>query len=213
MVEVNDVVDAVYCINLARRTDRLAKFEELWKSYNLHYELFEAVDGNKLVFPENLKQDQFHNVGSVGCNLSHIKVLEEALEAGHKKILVLEDDAEPVFKFNILFDSIYSQLPEDFKFCYLGGTILQNLKKESNNILRAQGVKSTVAYIIDMSIAQKVINSVRSNLYTHVVDETFVDLQKEQSFYIFYPRIINQYSSYSDILNREVNYTWMRDLD
>lgn len=211
MVEVNDVVDKVYCINLKRRDDRMKLFHMLWDDI-LEYERFEAFDGTLIQFPETYVQDQFHNGGSVGCNLSHIAVLEDALANGYQKILVLEDDAQPCENFKNIFSFLYNDLPKDYKFCYLGGTYMRAPKMITKTVGIATEVKSTVAYIIDREFMQEFIDTIREGLYARVVDESFCVLQQKHDMHLFYPRIVHQYESHSDILQRNVYYSWMRDL-
>lgn len=104
-------------INLASRTDRRREMEAELRKVGASLEaptvtLFPAVrpDG----------PGAFPSVGARGCFLSHLGVLRMALQAGHRQILVLEDDADftpLVLKAegaDVLFQA------EDWGMAYLG---------------------------------------------------------------------------------------------
>jgi len=219
LTKVNDIFDAVFCINLDRRKDRWEEFMSLWEPLGVEIERVSAVDGSTLEIPKDTSfvYDQFHSAASVGCALSHCSVLEEAKKRGYSRILVLEDDATPCERFTEIFPLFYEQIPKDFNFCYLGGTNMSLLhghapEPVAENVILATDVKSTVAYAINLEFADTIIEEIRNNLYNLAVDEVYAKLQREHTFYIFHPRLIHQFESYSDIIEKDIYYHWMRDL-
>lgn len=72
-------LDKIVYINLAHRTDRRALMEK---------EVLSTFPAEKISRFDAIK----HARGDIGCSMSHIAVLEDALHSGCKNILVLEDD-------------------------------------------------------------------------------------------------------------------------
>jgi FkbM family methyltransferase len=87
MTSLNDYVDQVYVLSLPSRSDRRAIFAKQMEEMNTTYVV---VDG---VVNENRR---------LACTLGHIKVLEMAIKAGHKKIFICEDDA--LFRRGLMSD-------------------------------------------------------------------------------------------------------------
>ena len=113
-----ELFDAIYIINLPSRTDRRAEMLEQFqkaglssKSTNLQF--FDATR-------PKYKGD-FPTIGTRGCFLSHLGVLKAAIEAGHSRILVLEDDLNFVDDFQNAYRAQLTALREqDWDFAYLG---------------------------------------------------------------------------------------------
>ena len=209
-----DNLDAIYCINLERRPERWKSFKKSWDPYNLKISKFSAVDSKDLmhVKGEYANHSQFHNLGSLGCNISHIQILERALYSKQKEILILEDDAVPCEDFVGCFNTAYSELPDDYQFCYVGGSNMTLPEKLTDHVGIAKNTKSTVGYLIKMSLAPSIIEFVKAEMLNAVVDEIYAAAQQKIPMHIFTPRLIHQEEGYSDILNQNVNYHWMRDL-
>ena len=204
-------LDAVYCLNLTRRVDRWEKFQDLWKNIDIDIERFPAIDAEKINFGPEV-EDEWHSKASLGCALSHIQMLERSLYCGHKEIMILEDDATPCENFEVKFEEYYAQLPEDYKFCFLGGSNMVPPEMITENIGRALKTKSTVAYLIKLEFAVSLIQTIKHNLSRMAVDEIYEALQNSQVFHILNPRLIHQFESYSDIIKRDIYYHWMRDI-
>jgi GR25 family glycosyltransferase involved in LPS biosynthesis len=87
-------------------------------------------------------------LGKVGCFLSHILAIKKAIDMNFEKVLILEDDADPLENINQTFN-----IPEDADIYYLGGSFWTNNVKnpETNNIkidCNLFKVGGTFAYII-----------------------------------------------------------------
>jgi len=72
--------DAIFFINLAESTDRLAQVSEELRTHDLLH-IATRVDAIRVA-----------HRGAEGCLLSHIKALRMGLDAGHDHFLVVEDD-------------------------------------------------------------------------------------------------------------------------
>jgi glycosyl transferase, family 25 len=60
------------------------------------------------------------NLGEIACSLSHRMVYEEMIKHNWKKILILEDDALPLFEKLNLLPNVLNELPHDWELVYLG---------------------------------------------------------------------------------------------
>jgi len=209
-------IDAIYCINLERRQDRWEAFQKNWSEYNLPISRFLAVDGRnmKLKEGEYRNNDEFHNLGSIACTLSHLQVLERMIYMNQNKVLILEDDAVPCKDFYKRFVRCYADLPEDFRFCYVGGSVIETPEKVTENIGKTRYTKSTVGYLVTLDFAKEVLPWVRQNYLNWVIDEIYLSVSRQgDPFYLTLPRLIHQSDDFSDILNRPVNYHWMKETE
>src|ERR1700759_1624099 len=81
--------DAIYINNLASRPDRRAQMRSQLRRVGLD------PDAPPVTFFDAVRPDTaagFPTLGARGCFLSHLGVLRDAHAAGHRRILVLEDD-------------------------------------------------------------------------------------------------------------------------
>jgi len=59
------------------------------------------------------------NEGQVGCALSHKNIYEDIVKNEYKRVLILEDDAEPITESFKQFSNIINELPDDWELLYL----------------------------------------------------------------------------------------------
>jgi GR25 family glycosyltransferase involved in LPS biosynthesis len=112
---LNRFVDQVYVINLDRRQDRLIHITSEFKKIGVDFKKFKAIDGlNLKVHKELLKNSQ------LACLRSHIGVLKDALEKGHNKIAVFEDDVVFCEDFEKRFEHYAENIPKDWDVMFLG---------------------------------------------------------------------------------------------
>ena len=78
----------IQVINLAKRTDRLARMTANLHKAGLSFETQVAVDGQAMK-----TQSKFLSKGEVGCFKSHVNAMRRQVEAGAPFSLILEDDA------------------------------------------------------------------------------------------------------------------------
>lgn len=88
---LRSVFDRVYVINLPERTDRRREISAQLRVIGMALDdpliqLFAAVRPSDA--------GGFRTVGARGCFLSHLAVLRDAREKGHRSILILEDDVD-----------------------------------------------------------------------------------------------------------------------
>jgi len=114
--------DRVYIINLQERTDRKAalqsQLDRLKSPAGPHVkniEWFPAINAAKLGLKAGTAR-----TGAVGCWLSHYLIMQDAMQHGYHRILILEDDAVFHPAFNELLDYHHRQLPNDWEADVLG---------------------------------------------------------------------------------------------
>ena len=107
------IIDKVYIINLQHRIDRRENITKELKRVGIeNYEFFNAIQAteedlkkwNKNYIkniPEWFKRtngdENKYRLGSLGCMLSHYKIIEKCLENKYTNVLILEDDTEFTF--------------------------------------------------------------------------------------------------------------------
>ena len=113
-----DSFDAIYIINLPTRPDRKAEMIEQLRGAGIDpgsamVKFFDAV--------RPADAGDFPSLGARGCFLSHVGVLKSAMAAGHRRVLVLEDDANFVKDFPRRFEPVAAALESrEWGMAYLG---------------------------------------------------------------------------------------------
>lgn len=217
------MIPKIFCINLPHRTDRWEKVQSNFKKFDLNIERFDGVYASSLILPQETKnlwnRDIYHNENSIACSVAHLKLLYHLQSLPDDIFVVIEDDAQPCSNFIERFNRGFLELPKDFEFCFLGGSNLESsTSKFSDNIAISKKTKSTVAYMISKKFILDNIKMIESNILYNVIDEVYCELQQKfldhgKAFYIYNPRIIHQFESYSDILNKTVYYSFLKDLN
>ena len=129
---LNNYFDKIYVITLKRATDRHLHIQQ--ELDGLKYSIFYGADKMDLDLEElalqneydperAVKQNIMHKrmtAGEVGCSLSHKKIYEDVINQQYKKVLILEDDVVIDRQNIMLFDSISSELPDNWQLWYLG---------------------------------------------------------------------------------------------
>lgn len=193
MSSINEIFDKVYLINLERDASKYEIIKKKLDKFNINFELFKAIDGNKL---KNCKLLNSGNKGAVGCKMSHMEIIKNAKYNNYSKILILEDDLYFWKNFNERFNSLYKNLMDidkNWKLIYfgasnrVGGEHIQFT--QSNQSVYNIGSKFiTGAYAIgyDKSIYDTILKSENDNRpYDDIVGK---DIRENN--YIFFPYLI-----------------------
>ena len=71
-----------------------------------------------------------HEQGGIGCGMSHIKVLEDAIEKNYHNIIVLEDDFKFTVETNIFFEYLQElyNYDKEYNICMLSRYIITHNK-------------------------------------------------------------------------------------
>lgn len=178
---LNDHFDQIYCINIKDHKGRMETFHKVSKLLGFKYKRIEAITPESQELQETFKKltgntlpantnprklikikGELNSLGALGCSLSHIKTLQDAIENNYKNILILEDDALPSKNFKYILENLNP--PEDYSFLYLGGNLdgrKQNLSKSSEkHFYNCCGIAGTYAWAVSRHRFKDCINSI-----------------------------------------------------
>lgn len=207
---MNDLFDKIYVINLKRRRDRLIFMEYKLNVLNIDYQIIEAVDGysdiNKQLFDHLVKNKSVYltSPGALGIIMTHINILNDALNMNYERILIFEDD--------ILFhNDFYNRLDaykdviksNQYPLIYLGS----NQYKWNDEMLESIMTKNhyfggnkkyytngCFAISINKSYYGKILNKIQNlenirNPIDNLLNDILLE-NKDKSFVIYPPLII-----------------------
>jgi len=209
--------DEIYCINLFKRPEKWENFKkDSYPHFKKSITQWLGVDGNLLTEEElskfNFRTIKSKNRGHAGCSLSHKGIYENALNKGHKRILVLEDDcfvSEPL-TFLEDIEKAAKELPDDWFIFYIGGhewninKSIPMIEPYSEHLVKAMQVFETHAYFINIESIKFILDLFK--LDPREIDDMHVYLQQKlrRSFFTN-PVLCSQRPCFSDICNREVS--------
>lgn len=90
---------------------------------DIEYEVFNGVDGSVMerVWKSFSKEVPiFTNSNYLACCISHLSIYKHALEMGHTRVLVVEDDCRIRRDANDHFSQTIERVPPDWELLYLG---------------------------------------------------------------------------------------------
>lgn len=193
-----DKISQIYCINLDKRVDRWE--ETLFELDKLDLRektiRFSAIDGYLIENKSRLLN------GEYGLNLTHIKLLKEAIKNNYDNVLIFEDDIEFMGNYEFIH-SFLNQVPSDWDIIYLGGNHIQSPIKVSHNIGLVVKTYTTHALIINSRVFKFLIDKLEEHSAQLDVIYTSLDLKA----YTFIPSLVTQRISFSDIQGGVVDYT------
>lgn len=206
-MKLHSFFDQTYCINLDHRTDRWQEAKKEFDKHHLSVERISAINGSdlNLDWPPEIKE------GAVGCSLSHLFTLKLAKHLDLYNYLVLEDDIKFDENINQKFRSIYPEVPEDWDMLYLGGQHFHgmDLKQISENVYKCEYTLTTHSFALKHTVYDKFISKLID--LTKPCDVHFAEAHKEINAYVIIPHLTWQASSYSDVENSHVDYTFLRN--
>jgi len=173
-----------YVINLDHRTDRM----ETFKQNNFPFEV-ERVSAIK------------HDIGGIGCGLTHFKIFEKQKEF---PFVIFEDDCQIIEPWSLV-EKAMSQLPSDWDALWLGATLDKPLTRYSENLFRLKNAYCTHAIMYN---SQRIIDYILQDYETasgkKVIDVFYYrDVQKRFNCFITYPMTTIQRNSMSNVMYRE----------
>lgn len=208
MNTLNDYFEKIYCINLAKRTERWESVKKQFLNNNITAIRYEAIDGNQYNSVNNLK------LGELGCLLSHLNILTECQKNNTENVLITEDDVEFCENFNSKFFEYILEL-SNWDMLYLGANHALCNPYENNppikvteHMYKVLHAYSTHAYAVNKSCYQYLIDHISK--LTNPLDVMYSTIQKNLEVYIFRPHLAWQSEGYSDILEANVNYSFLK---
>jgi len=192
-----DAIEHVVYINLARRKDRLAEIIPELQCFGDRVQRFEAIE---------------NSFGAIGCSLSHIKVLQNAKAAGWKNVLVIEDDFMWVKDKEPGLARLTDLMSRPYDVIMLTGTSIQ--MEESSGKLSFSCCST--AYLIADHYYDSLINNLKEGVLglmqtkfkpLFALDVYWRKLMVKDNWFMVRPVLAVQRPSYSDIENRNVDYS------
>ena len=196
-----------FWINLDEREDRQTEMKEEMKKFP-DFCKFERISAIK------------HTPGAIGCSLSHIKALEEAIKMDLSYVCIVEDDMEllnssnSIEQINTIKEYIHTN--KDWNVIILGANAQNNTyKRKNDNFIIAKNMQTTVGYIVNKTYYNTLLANLKegvSNLminFAHwhfALDVYWKRLQEKDEWLCAYPYLIKQRASYSSIENHFINY-------
>lgn len=220
-----ECIDQIYIINLKNRTDRwnICK-EQLIKNNITNYKRFDAIrpDLTKVnpihYSKNNMKLSKNYITGALGCKLSHLSVINDAKVNNYSKILILEDDFLLCNNFIEKYNNTIQNIDKNninYNMLYLGFSIVRDnpyIDTKINNLKILKNAHTTHAYILDKSFYDTIINEI--NTCYCEIDVCYANMQKKyNNIYGIFPSLIAQRTSYSDIMEKNINYNKVIKLD
>jgi len=130
--ELQNAFDQIYVLTLERAHDRHRHIERMLAG--LEYRFFPGIDKQTLDYDElvadGVYDDAAHHrrkrthrsmsLGEIACALGHRAIQQDALDAGHERILILEDDVQLHPEHLGGFKTAMRELPADWELLMLG---------------------------------------------------------------------------------------------
>lgn len=194
------------CINLDRREDR---WNEFYLECPFEVERFAAIDGHLCPQPGWWSAGS----GAWGCYRSHLRIIEDALNANVNELMILEDDARFVENFDKKFERYLKALPDDWEWAYLGGQHLHTSKhppeRVNDHVLVPYNINRTHAYMVrGQSMLRALYKHLQRKLWkpAHHIDHHYGQLIQERKHGIYTPDkwLVLQAEGKSNISGREV---------
>lgn len=191
-------------INLEERKDRLAQVQGELAAMGIEGERFNAVKTK---------------TGAVGCTMSHIRCLQLAKERGYEQVFICEDDivfTDPeLFKTNL--ERFYDNDEFVWDVLFVSGNNGPPFFVVSDYCSRVWNCQTTAGYIVKRSYYDTLLANFKEGLQfllreptkpmLYAIDMYWKRLQAQDYWYIITPLTVIQRPGFSDVENREVDYT------
>lgn len=206
---INDIKH-IYYINLDYRTDRKEHVETQLSLIGLKGTRFNAI---------RTKQ------GAIGCTMSHLKLLENAIINNFEHILIIEDDI--TFLDPSLFIKQFNKClsnQKDWDVIILSGNNIPPYTNIDDSCVQVYSCQTTTGYLVNGHYIKILYDNIREglNLLIHnpenklnyAIDRYWFRLQYIHKWLLVIPLTVVQREDYSDIEQRQTNYiNLMTDLD
>ena len=207
----NDIRHAFY-INLEHRTDRNSHV--INQLTNLGLPIFERFNA--------IKMDH----GAAGCSMSHLKILQTALQNNYDHVLILEDDISflnpNLFKAN--FNKFLERQGNNWDVILLAGNNVPPYDKVDEVCIKVKQCLTTTGYLVNGHYIKRLIDNVKLGLINllrkpdkgilYAIDKFWFVLQGVDRWFLIIPPTVVQREDYSDIEKRNTNYQrLMTDID
>lgn len=229
MIMLNKYFDAIFCINLDRRSDRLERFAEMARKFNFTFHRWPAVDGLELKHPNgNIMEENERRNMELACKLSHLRLLKYAKLEGLRNILIFEDDArltaDSIHKISkVVIPQVYATLlrgvddesksylsmnPE-WHMLYLGVNDINKTKEIiTDDLARIRTGFTTHSYAVNHIAYDMLINALEFRGQADVLYADYIHPLCKS--YAIHPNVAYQEDGFSDITLKEESYQQLK---
>jgi glycosyl transferase family 25 len=196
------MIEHAFYINLEHRTDRRIHVESELAKIGICATRFNAI-----------KLDN----GAIGCSLSHLKILQNAIKNNLNHVLIVEDDItflDPIL-FNNQLKTFFDKQGEDWDVLILGGNNVGG-KKMDDSYIQVEWCQTTTGYLVNGHYIQTLEQNVKTGLtyllqnptnkIDFAIDKYWIRLQQRDRWFLLTPLTVVQYDNYSDIEKKDTNY-------
>lgn len=193
-----------FYINLDRRIDRRQQFEAEVEKMNLTAERFPAIS---------------HQIGALGCTMSHLAVLKLARDRKYERVCIFEDDFEFIISREE-YTSVVTSIPSDFDVVMLGWYIIESAPHDE---IFGKVIAATTAsgYIVHKKFYDTLIKNMETavelfekNIHQYDVVSKYINdqywrrIQPSANWLYTLKRTGKQRMGFSDLVGAEVAYDY-----
>lgn len=117
-MKLTDLFDRIYIVNLPERDDRRREMDAELAQQGMQ------VDGKQIRYFPAIRPSEaglFPSLGARGCFLSHLAILNEAIEDDLNNVLIMEDDLTLDQPLQVVPENLATRLQQGrWHFCYWG---------------------------------------------------------------------------------------------
>ena len=205
-----DDIKHVFYINLEHRDDRKEHVENQLSIIGLKGQRFNAIK------MEN---------GAIGCSMSHLKLLQEAVKHNLPHILIVEDDITflnpDLFKQQI---NKFFQVHDSWDVVLLAGNNMPPYENIDDTCVKVSRCQTTTGYLVNGHFIKVLLQNITMGLtnllhnptdkFKFAIDKFWFVLQETSKWYLIIPLSVIQREDYSDIEKKVTKYEkLMTDLD
>jgi GR25 family glycosyltransferase involved in LPS biosynthesis len=223
------LADKGFLINLEERTDRLKEsLDELNSNNIVGVERFDAI---------KITEDDDNGWIIRGCTHSHMEILKKQVENKWDKVIIFEDDFFldicDVDNKTMSDDMISKIYDTDFDLFFLGACLLEPSEFVNDYLIKPNKFVQTTTYLTSLKFANYVVenfNYLDKELvvYGEAIDSYYSVLatkihllmdnrtkgvneikEHDLKIYFYKPILFNQRPSFSNIINKNCNYSNM----
>jgi glycosyl transferase family 25 len=204
---INNLSDIkhVFYINLEHRLDRKTHVTQQLETIGLNHvaQRFNAIK------MEN---------GAIGCSMSHLTLLQNAIRNRLEHILIVEDDIQflnpELFKTQI--NTFLERHNNEWDVILLAGNNMPPYQQIDNMCVKVSQCQTTTGYLVNGHYIQKLLDNVKTGLTNllhtpkqhtlYAIDKYWFNLQKIDRWFLIIPLTVVQREDYSDIEKKVINY-------
>jgi GR25 family glycosyltransferase involved in LPS biosynthesis len=203
MPSFKDLVSHTIFINLAHRTDRCGQVIGELEKLDISGTRFNAVKTTN---------------GAVGCTISHLKCLEQAIANDWPYVFICEDDIvflnPDLIRTNI--ERFCKTINNNWDVLILGGNAVPPYQHVDNFAVKVSNCQTTTGYIVQRHFYKPLLNNIREGLTQFMRDPTnkrqfaidiyWKQLQTIHRWYMIVPPTVIQREGFSDVEEKSTNY-------